>query len=49
MMVNFGAMERTTSQWRSLFESCGLQLIHVAAYNSMSGEAVQVLKKQGTE
>lgn len=46
MMVNFGAMERTSRQWASLFESCGLEIVEAKTYNPISGEAVQVLKKR---
>ena len=43
MMCNFGAMERTESQWRSLFESSGLRLLKATTYNELSGETIQVV------
>ena len=49
MMVNFAAMERTTNQWRSLFESSGLRLLKAATYNDLSGETIQVVGRDDKE
>lgn len=46
MMVNFAAMERTESQWLSLFDSAGLRLLKSATYNEASGESIQVVARK---
>lgn len=46
MMVNFAAMERTQSQWKTLFSSAGLEIIKAATYNVTSGESVQIIGRR---
>lgn len=43
MMVNFAAVERTQSQWESLFSSAGLRVLKSATYNEESGESIQIV------